>query len=65
MAFLLDYLTLTDVINVHSLFTMLASEIVDNPSLADVVVTDEEVETKEGALLIRSYDSDKILPLIN
>jgi hypothetical protein len=35
----------------------------DNEKL--MAVTDEEVETKEDALLIRSYDSDKILPLIN
>ncbi len=63
--FLVDYLNMTDVINMHDLFTMLSATIVSSPLDADVVVTDEEVETREGAMLIRSYDTDKILPLIN
>ena len=65
LGFLLDYLNATDVINVYTLFEMLASELVDDPTQADVVVTDEQVEIKEGAVLIRSFDNDKILPLIN
>lgn len=63
--FLLDYMNATDVINVHSLFTMLATEITENPADADVVVSDAEVQLKDGATQIKSYDTDKILPLIN
>ena len=63
--FLLDYMNASDVINVHSLFTMLATEIAENPADADVVVSDAEVQLKDGATQIKSYDTDKILPLIN
>ena len=65
LTFLVDYLNMTDVINMYDLFTMLSAKIVSSPLDADYVVTDEEVEIKEGATLIRSYDTDKILPLIN
>ncbi len=65
LSFLIEYLNATDVINMHSLFSMLATKIVNSPLDADYVVTDEEVEIKEGAILIRSYDTDKVLPLIN
>ena len=44
---------------------MLATELVKDAKEADVVVTDEQVEVKEGATVIRSYDTDKIIPLLN
>ncbi len=65
LAFLLDYLNAVDIINVYSLFTMLSSEVVTNAEDADVVVTDKELIVKEDAIVIKSYDTDKILPLIN
>lgn len=65
LAFLLDYVNATKVINMHSFFAMLATELVQDAKEADVVVTDEQVEVKEGATVIRSYDTDKILPLLN
>lgn len=65
MSFLIDYVDVVKTLNMHYLFTSLATEIVDNPLEADYVVTDEKVEIKEGATLIRSYDTDKVLPFIN
>ncbi len=65
MTFLLDYFNMTEVINMRSLFTMMATEIVSSSKEADVVVCDQEVEIKDGAMLVRSCDTDKIIPLIN
>ncbi len=65
MSFLIDYFKMTEVINIKSLFTLMATEVVDNPLDADVVVSDEEVEVKEGTEVIRSYETEKLLPLIN
>ena len=63
--FLLDYFNMTDVINVYDLFEMLATKVVKKPELADVVVTDKDVEVKEGAEVIRSYDFERILAYMN
>ena len=65
MDFLLDYFNATEVVNMHSLFTMMATEVVSDPKDADIVLSDGNVELKEGAILIRSCDTDKILPIIN
>lgn len=64
-AFLLDYFNLTSIINVYDLFWMLASELTDDPSVADVVVTDEEVNTKETAIIVHSCDIEKIMEYMN
>lgn len=63
--FLTDYFRASDVLNVHKLFSMLAMEVVDAPEEADVVVSDAEVPTKEGAERIRSCDTARILALMN
>lgn len=63
--FLFDYLDMSDVINVYDLFHMLATETVDNPADADVAVTDEKVSLKEGADLVTSRDTDKIIAYMN
>ena len=63
--FLIDYLNATEVINVHSLFTMLATKVVKDPKQADVIVTDEQIEVGDDVTVIRSYDTDKILSIIN
>ena len=63
--FLLNYFNMVDVFNVYDLFTMLATEVVDNPAEADVVVTDQAVEIREDAELVRSYDIEKILAYLN
>ena len=62
LAFLLDYFNVKDVINLYSFFEMMASELVDNPADADVVVSDtvSESDIKEECKLIRSYDFEKM-----
>lgn len=66
LSFLLDYFFSTDVINVKSFFEMMATEIVEDPKLADIVVSDKinESEIKEGAKLIHSYDFEKMTALM-
>lgn len=65
LAFLLDYFKLTSIINVYDLFEMLATNLTKDASVADVVVTDEEVVTKEGAVVVRSCDVEKIMAYMN
>ena len=64
MQFLTDYFKCTDVLNIGTLFGMLASEIVDSPKNADIVVSDEELEIGEDVEVIRSYHFEKIAALI-
>ena len=66
MTFLLEYFSVTDIVNVKSYFEMAASEIVDDPKQADVVVSDSvsESEIKEGASLIHSYDFEKMTAIM-
>ena len=66
MDFLIDYFFVTDVINVKSFFTMMASEIVTDCKQADVVVSDtvDKAELREGAELIPSYDFEKMTALM-
>ena len=65
MQFLIDYFVLAKVFSVADLFSMMATEIAETPEDADIVVTDEVVEVKEGAEIIRSFDSEKILAYMN
>ncbi len=63
--YLLPYFMLTDAMNYHRFFTMMASETVDTPEEADVAVGDGEYTLKEGAEQIRSYDYEKLFSLMN
>ena len=65
MQFLTDYFDITSIINVKDLFTMLAHRIVTNPEEADVVVSDKELTAKEDAVIVHSYDFEKILAYMN
>ena len=65
MSFLIDYFHVTDTINMHSLFEMMATEVVDDISAADVVVTDKNTECAENVEVIREYDIEKIMALMN
>ena len=65
VAFLKDYMNACQLMNVQKLFSMLATEVVDTPEDADVVVTDEAVSVKENAEIIHSYDTERILALMN
>jgi hypothetical protein len=64
--FLAKYLNMTEVISVYTLFEMMATEMVEDPEQADVVVSDKinESEIKEGAKLIHSYDFEKMTALM-
>ena len=65
LSYLIDYFHVTDVINVASFFTMMATEVVDDPSLADVVVTNRKTEVPEGTEVIREYDIERMIALMN
>ena len=65
LEFLKPYLYATSIMNVHKLFSMLATEVVSTPQEADVVVSDENVSVKEGAEIIHSYDTERMLALMN
>ncbi len=65
----LDYLTkyfdVTLTINMYSFFEMMATELVDDPSEAEIIVSDNTADHMENAEVIRSCDFDKILALMN
>jgi len=63
--FLKNYLQATQLINVHKLFSMLATEVVDKPEDADVIVSNRELSAREGVEVIHSYDIERILALMN
>ena len=65
MDFITDYFHLTDIINVYSFFEMMATEVVSDISEAEVVVTDKSVECPEGVQVIREYDIEKMIALMN
>ena len=63
--FLKDYINACQLMNVQKFFSMLATEVVETPEDADVVVTDDAVSVKENAEIIHSYDTERILALMN
>ena len=65
LSFLNDYFKTTSILNVGTLFEMLATEIVASPEDAEVIVTDEDLEAREGVEVIRSCDFEKVTALIN
>lgn len=62
---LTDYLYVTDRMNMKKFFTMLASEVVDDMSEADVIVTDANVSVRDGVEVIRSFDFERMIELLN
>ncbi len=65
ISFLEEYFKTTSILNVGMLFEILATEVVDSPENADVIVTDDEINAREDAEVIRSYNFEKIIALIN
>ena len=63
--FLRAYFDSAQVFNVRELFSVLAAEVVDDPMDADVVVANEEIPVREGAQVIHSYDTERIMALMN
>lgn len=64
LAFLTDYFHITEIMSVYDFFSMMASEIVENPMEADVVVTDQETNCADDAEIIREYDFERIKMLM-
>lgn len=64
LAFLLDYLEIAEVINLGDFAWALATEVVDDPAEADVVFSDKHEPLREGAELIRSLDTERIIRLL-
>ena len=65
MDFLLDYFDVTDTLNVYSFFEMMACEVVSDINDAQVIVTDKPVQTDGDALIIREYDTEKMIAYLN
>lgn len=60
-----EYFNFTEVMNMKKFFKFLATEVVINIEDADVIVSDRHFENVEGKEIIRSFDIDKILKLMN
>jgi hypothetical protein len=65
MDFLLDYFDVTDTLNVYSFFEMMADEVVSDINEAQVIVTDKPVKTDSDALIIREFDTEKMIAYLN
>ena len=65
MGFLRQYFDMTKIINVYDFFAMMASELVNDSKEADIAVTDEEIVLNENIKIIRSYDSERMISLMN
>ena len=58
------YFNSVNVMSLADTFAMMATEVVDDPALADTVLADGEVTCAEGAEQIHSYDFEKITALL-
>lgn len=71
LLFLMDYFDTVKVLNVYRFFEMMAGEMTDDPSSADIIVSDRpEFMDVNGNVygskeLIRSYDHERLLKLMN
>ena len=65
LSFLKSYFDICKVMNVGKFFKIMAGEITDDPKEADILITDKNYPTKEGAEVISSFDTDRILALMN
>jgi len=63
--FLTDIINVTDLLNVKWFFELLATEVCDDIASADVVVTDKNIDVPEGVTVIREYDTEKMIALMN
>ena len=63
--YLRKYMDMTDVLNVYDYAVLLASEIVQSPEEADVVFSDRQLLLRDGAVQIRSSDTEKLIALMN
>ena len=63
--FILRYLRMQKIMNLYDFFCLLSTELTGDPMEADVVVSDQSLTYKEGAEVIHSYDTARILELMN
>ncbi|MBE7088781.1 MAG: hypothetical protein E7370_04620 [Clostridiales bacterium] len=63
--FVMENFTATEVINLSSLFKMMATKVVKTPEEADIILSDNDIPVSSSQQIIRSYDFEKILALIN
>ena len=63
LGFLVEKFHVTEYMNLKELFTLLSSEVVSDPSMADVAVVPSGVEVSTPKI-IREYDFEKILSLL-
>ena len=62
---LMPYIKSTDILNVYDFAELIATEVVSDINEADIVFSDKELELKEEALQIHSYDFEKLLAFMN
>ena len=64
LALLKPLFAAADTLNVYDLFRMLAAEITEKPEEAEIVVSDQDVKLQAGAEQIHSWDTDRLLQLM-
>ena len=65
MAFLTQYFEMTKIFNVYDFFSLMASVVTNDPKEAEIAITDQEIETGETTEIIRSYDTERMIALLN
>ena len=63
--FLTDLFRVTEVINMRSFFELLATEVVATPEEADLIVTNKDAAYLAGVEVIREYDFERVIGLMN
>lgn len=63
--FLSPFMSAQYTLNMFDFFSILAEKLTDNPMDADVIVSDKILPHKPDASVIHSYDTEKILALMN
>ncbi|MBE6754009.1 MAG: hypothetical protein E7559_06650 [Ruminococcaceae bacterium] len=64
VSFLQRYFHMTSVMSMYDYFALMASKFVDDPSEADVIVSDRITECPEGTEIIRSCDFARVMELM-
>ena len=65
MNFITDYFHITEMINVYSFFEMMAAELTATEGEAEIIVTNKTISAKEGVEVIREYDTERMIQLMN
>ena len=63
--FLLELFHATDVIDVYSFFEMLVAELFSDPENAELIVINQSITAPEGVEVIREYDFERMIALMN